>query len=193
MSLIPTDWKTYNVSTTGTVVIDSVDHPLSVVVNKEFSWYIVGKVSGGPVTHPAVGYIYQSGPATIKLVRNDGSTEDLPPGSYATVYLKGSQPEGTKVDSRNKYRGAIFPAAGTYTVLLAVGRMTDSEALAGVPYGNVFSLVEKGYPEGFVARYSVPLEISVNEPIVIIPSLIGAAMPVIVPLAAIGINEMKKR
>jgi hypothetical protein len=181
----------------GTMKIVSASHPDgSVTVGKEYSWYVVGKATGGYVRNPAVVYVFVSSDvsdATVKLVKNDGSVVEKGWPAVVTVYLKGDQPEGTQVDSRSVYRGVIFTKPGTYRIVLSTGVLSDTEAATGTQYGNVFSLVESGYPKGFVTRYSVPLEISVNEPMAVIPSLIGAVVPVIVPLATIGINEMRKR
>jgi hypothetical protein len=166
----------------------------SVTVGKEYSWYIVGQVTGGYVHNPAVAYIFVSSSdsnAKVRLVKNDGSFVDKGWPAIVTVYLKGDQPDGTKVDSRNVYRGVIFLNPAQYNIALGVGTLSDDEATAGMPYGEVFTLEESG--AAFIPKYTIPMTISVSEPMAIIPSLIGAAVPVIVPLAAIGINEMRKR
>jgi hypothetical protein len=93
-------------------------------VGEEFAWYAVGAVSGQNETNPAVGYSYQDGPAdSIYIVKNDGSRETVPrdPNSIYAVYLAGTYPPGTTVDSRGLLRGAVYPAQGKYRILIASG------------------------------------------------------------------------
>jgi hypothetical protein len=175
-------------------IVDASHPDGSVTVGKEYSWYIVGQVTGGYVHNPAVAYIFISSSdsnAKIRLVKNDGSVVEKGWPAIVTVYLKGDQPDGTKVDSRSVYRGVIFLNPAQYSIALAVGTLADEEAAAGMPYREAFTLEESGAT--FIPRYTIPMTISVSEPMAMIPSLIGAAMPVIVPLAAIGINEMRRR
>jgi hypothetical protein len=192
------EYRSYKLTATspqGTMKIVDVSHPSgNVVVNKEYSWYVVGQATGGYVHNPAVAYVFISSGdsnAKIRLVKNDGSVVEKGWPAIVTVYLKGDQPDGTKVDSRSVYRGVIFTTPTWYEVALSVGTLADEEAAAGMPYREAFTLEESG--AAFIPRYTIPMTISVSEPMAIIPSLIGAAMPVIVPLAAIGINEMRKR
>jgi hypothetical protein len=201
MAITVHDSKRYDIKATaptpGVVRFYALDHPSgNVTVGKEYSWYVVAKVYDGFVRNPTIAYFvsYAGSPTgeRVQLVRKDGSVEEVRSGGRAFVYIKGDQPPGATVDSRDKYRGVIFPEARDYVIYLEVGSLSDSEAAMGAPYGNVYSFIEYGAVE-FTPRFTIPLTISVSEPIVLFPSLIAAAMPVIVPLAAIGINEMKKR
>jgi hypothetical protein len=106
------------------VLLKEVFHPSSVRVGEEFAWYAVGIVSGQNETNPAVGYSYQDGPAdSIYIIKNDGSRETVPrdPNSIYGVYLAGTYPPGTTVDSRDLLRGAVYPAQGKYRILIASG------------------------------------------------------------------------
>ena len=106
----------------GTVNITSAYHPDTVYVNQEFSWYVVGQVQNGYVTNPAVGYYYISGPASsIEIIDVNGNTHYVSPGQIIFIYLTGTQPPGTIIDSRWLYKGAIYPQTGTYQVALVAG------------------------------------------------------------------------
>jgi hypothetical protein len=195
MSITVQDYRSYTVSASGgaagVMKITSADHPTSVSVNKEYSWYVVGQATGGAVHNPGVGLWYYSGPADkITLVLKDGSKMDVPKGWAGVVYKKGDYAEGTIVDSRDGLRGAIIPVAGTYEIRLIAGVLTDDEALLGMPFGNVFTLVEPG---SAIKGYSIPFTITAGELADLAVSLLGAAIPIAVPLAAIGINEMRRR
>jgi hypothetical protein len=138
------DYKSYAVSAAtgaGKVYVKDASHPTSVTVNQEFSWYLVGEVRDGTVRNPAIGYYYYNGPADrIRLVKNDGSAVDLPKGYAAVLLKKGDQPVGTTIDSRDVFRGAVYPAAGTYTIYLCAGALSDDEAAASV--ASVMDLYE---------------------------------------------------
>jgi len=195
MSITVQDSRSYTVSASGgaagAMEITSANHPTSVYVNQEYSWYVVGRATGGAVHNPGVGLWYYSGPADkIMLVKKDGSKMDVPKGWVGVVYKKGDYAEGTIVDSRDGLRGAIIPVAGTYEIRLIAGVLTDDEALQGMPFGNVFMLVEPG---SAVKGYAIPFTITAGELAELAISLLGASVPVIVPIAAIGISEMRKK
>ncbi len=108
--------------TPGTVNITEANHPDTVYVNQEFSWYVVGQVQNGYVTNPAVGYYYISGPASsITIIDVAGNEHYVSPGQIIFVYLTGTQPPGTTIDSRLLYRYAVYPQTGTYQVALVAG------------------------------------------------------------------------
>jgi len=115
----------------GKVVITDYNHPDSVNVGSEFKWYVVGQVKNGYVNQPAIAYVYWSGPADkIEIVDKNGYQEDLPVGYGIVNYMDGTQPEGTTVDSRDMkypFRGAIYPAPGTYDIRLWTGQWTGSD------------------------------------------------------------------
>ncbi len=130
------DAREYNVATSGgaegTVKIADANHPTAVTVNREFSWYLVGHVENATVHNPGIAYAYIDGPASsISLIRTDGSRADLPKGYCSIMYYRGDKGACTNIDSRNVYRGAIFPAVGTYKIWLLAGRLSDDEAAAG--------------------------------------------------------------
>jgi hypothetical protein len=121
--------------------VKDASHPTSVTVNQEFSWYLVGEVRDGTVRNPAIGYYYYNGPADkIKLVKKDGTTLDLARGYVAILLKKGDQPVGTTIDSRDAFRGAVYPFAGTYTIYLCAGALSDDEAAASA--ASVMDLYE---------------------------------------------------
>jgi hypothetical protein len=168
----------------------TMSHPTDVEVGREYSWYIAGEVVNDSVHNPALVYGFfaaEEEDAVVRLVRNDGSTKDLRMLERENIYKKGDQPEGTKIDTRDVYRGVIFTKPGRYLIVLATGSLKDEEAEAGEQYGEVFTLAEKGVAEftSAVAKY-----LSVSEPVA--PSLLGAVVPVAVPLAIIGVNEARK-
>jgi len=138
------DYRNYSVQASGVagkVYVKDASHPTSVTVNQEFSWYLVGEVRDGTVRNPAIGYCYYNGPADrIRLVKKDGSAVDLPKGYVAVLLKKGDQPVGTTIDSRDVFRGAVYPVAGTYTVYLCTGALSDDEAAVSV--ASVMDLYE---------------------------------------------------
>jgi hypothetical protein len=116
----------------GKVVITDASHPTSVDVNKEFAWYVVGHVENAQVTNPGVAYAYYDGPAAnIVLVKTDGSEVTLPKGYADIIYYKATKDPCTNIDSRNIFRGAKFPAAGTYKIWLLSGYLSSDEAAMG--------------------------------------------------------------
>jgi hypothetical protein len=155
------DYRSYVVSAAapaGKVYIKDASHPTSVTVNQEFSWYAVGEVRDGSAHNPGVAYYYKDGPApSVKIVKKDGSAVDLPKGYAFVAYEKGDCPAGTLVDSRDVCRGAAYPAAGTYTIWLCSGVLSDDEAAMGVPsLGGMYELVT-GHLAGF-AGASLPVQ-----------------------------------
>jgi len=115
----------------GKVVITDYNHPDSVNVGNEFRWHVVGQIKDGYVNQPAIAYVYWNGPADkIVIVDDKGYQEDLPIGYGIVNYMDGTQPEGTTVDSRDMkypFRGAIYPASGTYDIRLWTGQWTGSD------------------------------------------------------------------
>ncbi|MGB9672335.1 MAG: hypothetical protein ACPLZY_04235 [Candidatus Norongarragalinales archaeon] len=110
----------------GKVLIKEASHPTSVNVNQEFAWYVVG---------PA---------ASIVLVRQDGSEVSLPKTYAETIYYKDTKSPCTDVDSRAIFRGAKFPAAGTYTIWLLSGYLSADEAAMGLPsLGGLYELATR--------------------------------------------------
>jgi len=106
----------------GIVKITSAYHPDTVYVNQEFGWYVVGQVQNGYVTNPAVGYYYISGPASsITIIDVNGNAHYVSPGQIIFVYLTGTQPPGTIIDSRWQFKSAVYPQTGTYQVALVAG------------------------------------------------------------------------
>jgi len=116
--------KSYTVSVleeyTGRVVFTDVSHPTSAYVNKEVSWHAVAKVVDGRVRSPMILYYYVDGPASsIALVHKDGTRTNVSRGERYLVAAKaGDQPVGTVIDSRDEFRGVVFPEAGTYKIEL---------------------------------------------------------------------------
>ena len=185
------DYRSYSVEAkvpAGKVVVTGASHPTSVTVNQEFAWYVVGQVTDGVVRNPAVGYYYGEGPASsVKIVKSDGTEIDLPKGAAQVVYLKGDQPAGTTIDSRSILRGAKFPAAGTYTIWLCAGYLSDAEAALGrLSLGGVYELV------------TTHLERFEGAPIVVdtwVPWILGpliAGLPLLVVGGVIVANEVSK-
>lgn len=118
----------------GKVVITDASHPTSVNANKEFAWYVVGHVENAQVTNPGVAYAYYDGPAAnVVLVKTDGSEVTLPKGYADIIYYKATKDPCTNIDSRNIFRGAKFPVAGTYKILLLSGYLSSDEAAMGRP------------------------------------------------------------
>ena len=115
----------YNVDVTAggsPIEITSNNHPLSANANIEVPWYLVGHVVS-TIDGPAVGYVYEDGPAdAITIIRKDGSTVSIAKGYAAVSYLSGSRAACISIDSRDNYKGVIFPIPGTYWVWLAAGR-----------------------------------------------------------------------
>jgi len=130
--------KSYTVSVsevyTGRVVFVDVSHPTSAYVNQEVSWYATAKVVDGAVEDAMIDYRYLDGPASsITLVKRDGSKVDVSRGSYVIVQAKmGKQPEGTELDTRDIWRGVIFPVAGTYKIELRTAATKGAPAAAGM-------------------------------------------------------------
>jgi hypothetical protein len=156
------DYKEYSVqaSLAPYVAVREASHPTSVTVNKEFAWYVVGEVKNGAVHNPAVGYHYKDGPAdSVKIVDKNGGEHDVPKG-YAVFYLKpGDQPAGTLIDSRDAYRGAKYPAAGTYTARLVAGAISDDELAMAVPLAEgLYMLVSSHIAELEGAAFAVGAE-----------------------------------
>lgn len=117
---------------TGKVLIKEAKHPTSVNVNVEFEWYVVGHVEDGVVHNPGVAYVYVDGPASnIVLVKTDGSEINLPKGNALILYYHADKDVCTDIDSRNVFKGAKFPNAGTYTIWLLSGYLTEDEAAMG--------------------------------------------------------------
>ena len=189
------DYKSYTVSAQlppGKCVIKSASHPTDVYVNREVSWYVVGEVRDGYVNNPGVSYRYYGGPSnSIKLVDNAGNKKDLPIDCIAVVYRKGTQPPGTTIDSRDMYRGVIFPQAGTYTIWLCAGYVSDTEAAAGsLVVGDLYTITL--HPEHIVMQAGVPLTIEIPEPMEVGIGLLMAAAPLIVAGGVVGYNELIK-
>jgi hypothetical protein len=126
----------------GKVVIVDASHPTSVNVNQEFPWYVVGHVENAQVTNPGVAYAYVDGPAgNVVLVKTDGSEVSLPKGYVQIIYYKATKDPCTNIDSRNIFRGAKFPAAGTYKVWLLSGYLSSDEAAMGrLSLGGLYEL-----------------------------------------------------
>ena len=182
------DYKSYAVSVAapaGKVYVKDASHPTSVAVNQEFSWYLVGEVRDGTVRNPAIGYYYYNGPADrIRLVRKDGSAVDLPKGSVAVLLKKGDQPAGTTIDSRDVLRGAVYPVAGTYTIVLCAGAVSDEEAAVSV--ASVMGLYE--HVTSHVSSLTgVPLSIQASPllsvMLVLAPAGLGTALLLLTRLA----------
>jgi hypothetical protein len=186
------DYKAYSVEAkvpAGKTVVKDASHPTSVNVNQEFAWYVVGQVTDGVVRNPGVAYYYKDGPAaSVKIVKNDGTEIDLPKGSALVLYVKGDQPVGTTIDSRNAFRGAKFPAAGTYTIWLCAGYVSDAEAAMGkLSLGGLYELVTP-HLEGFEGS---PFLVDVW-PINIIVSALTMGFPLLVVAGVIAANELSK-
>jgi hypothetical protein len=126
----------------GKVVIADASHPTSVDVNKEFAWYVVGHVENAQVTNPGVAYVYYDGPAgNVVLVKTDGSEVSLQKGYAQVIYYKATKDPCTNIDSRNIFRGAKFPAAGTYKIWLLSGYLSSDEAAMGsLSLGGLYEL-----------------------------------------------------
>ncbi len=129
----------------GKVLIKEASHPTSVNVNQEFAWYVVGHVTDADVTNPGVVYWYRDGPAaSIVLVKQDGSEVSLPKTYGQVIYYKATKSPCTDVDSRAIFRGAKFPAAGTYTIWLLSGYLSADEAAMGLPsLGGLYELATR--------------------------------------------------
>jgi hypothetical protein len=127
----------------GKVVITDASHPTSVNVNQEFSWYVVGHVENAQVANPGVAYAYVDGPAAnIVLVTTLGSGVNLPKGYAQIIYINETKNPCTNIDSRLLFRGAKFPAAGTYTIWLLSGYLSANEAAMGkLSLGGLYELI----------------------------------------------------
>jgi len=155
----------------GRVLIADASHPSRVTVNEEFSWYVVGHVEDALVHNPGVAYVYLDGPAnSITLVGADGSRDTLEKGTFMTIYYHADKDPCTNVDSRDVYRGAIFPAEGTYTIWLLSGYLSEDEAAAGLPtLAGLMKLKSRhlaGFA-GFPVRVSAAQAISIAGPILL--------------------------
>jgi hypothetical protein len=129
----------------GQVIFVDVKAPsCSAEPSREYSWYIVGRVINAPVTNPGVCFFYLDGPSNITLVKNDGTTETLAPFRFSVVYKEGSQPVGTTIDSREVYRGVVFPALGSYILLLQVGQYFESGSESSSAEETASSLTMEG-------------------------------------------------
>lgn len=186
------DKREYSVSAAvpvGRAVVKEANHPTSVEVDREFSWYVVGHVTDGVVRNPGVGYLYKDGPASsIKLVRKDGTEVDLPKGYVTVVYLKGDQPTCTQVDSREVFRGAKFPVEGTYTIWLCAGYTSDAEAAMGrLSLGGMYELVTMN----IAGLQGAPIMVNAWPWDILSAVLAGA--PLLLVGGAIAANEILKR
>ena len=155
----------------GRVLITDASHPTSVNVDEEFSWHVVGHVEDAMVHNPGVAYVYVDGPAdSITLVGADGTRDILEKGMVQIIYFHADKDPCTNVDSRDVYRGAIFPAEGTYTIWLLSGYLTEEEAVAGLPaLAGMMKLKTRhlaGFA-GFPVRVSAAQAISMAGPILL--------------------------
>jgi len=107
----------------GKVVIEDAHHPSKVHKKEEFKWHVVGHVVKDRVYQPGVAYYYKKGPSdTVTIVADDGTKHKLVEGMARAVYYPRSWKDPcTKIDSRKKLRGAIFPDKGTYEIWLLSG------------------------------------------------------------------------
>ena len=162
----------------GRVVIAEASHPSSVDVNKEFSWHVVGHVENGVVRNPGIAYAYVDGPANaITLVGTDGSRETLEKGKFISLYYHADKDPCTNIDSREVYRGAIFPVAGNYTVWLLSGYLSEEEAAAGL---STFADLKKVKTSRLAGFAGFPVRITVAQAISMAgPLLLGLGLVVI--------------
>jgi hypothetical protein len=183
------EYREYSVTATaaGRCVIKEASHPTSVAVGVEFAWYVVGHVADAVVRNPGIAYMYKDGPAaSVKLVRKDGAEIDVPKGSAVILYRKGDVAVCTNIDSRDAFKGAKFPVAGTYTIWLMSGYLSDAEAAMGVAtFAGMYELATFNVAEfegapAFVVAWQDALRLA------------GAAVPLIVAGSIILTNELSK-
>jgi hypothetical protein len=106
----------------GRFVVKEWSHPTSAAAGQEVSWYAVGEARDGSVTDPFVSYSYLDGPAgSVTLVRADGTALQLPKGGEARKTWSGALPQGSSKDSREAFRGVVFPQPGAYKVRVSTG------------------------------------------------------------------------
>ena len=177
----------------GKCVIVDASHPSEVTVNEEASWYVVGEVRDGYVHNPAVALWYRDGPAdSITVTDRLGNRYPLARGEAAWLAVKGDAAPGARVDSRNFYRGAIYPQAGTYTIWLVSGYITDEELAMGL---SVNVTMARGITRRFAMLSWAPLTFIVGGPIDVALSLLwwaGALSPLIAVGGVVGYSEALK-
>jgi len=176
----------------GKCIIVDYDHPGEVNVNEEVSWYVVGEVRDGVVRNPGVGLYYKDGPADkIIIVEKDGKKVEVPKDYARIYYFKGDRDPGTRIDSRNAFRGVIYPEAGTYTIWLVSGYVSEDEAAMGLPigYGCYVLSTKHVVPLSHVQLTFKTFEVGPEG----IATVLGALSPLILVGAILGYNEAVKK